>query len=94
MCNGTYRGKLERLTSVTKTDRWLTRRRLQAEATRLGIEVHRRVFSHIRDSFRAYPRTTAVFNCTGIGALTLGGVEDEKVYSARVCFPKFHESLH
>jgi D-amino-acid oxidase len=59
-------------------------RRLQAECTKLGIEIHRRVFLHIRDAFRAYPNTTAIFNCTGIGALTLGGVEDKKIFSARV----------
>ncbi|KAH3969704.1 hypothetical protein HBI56_060690 [Parastagonospora nodorum] len=56
---------------------------LQTECTRLGIEVHRRVFDHIRDAFRAYPNTTAIFNCTGLGALTLGGVEDKKIFSAR-----------
>jgi D-amino-acid oxidase len=58
--------------------------RLQTEATRLGIEVHRRVFGHIKDALRLYPQATAVFNCTGIGALTLGGVEDAKIFSARV----------
>lgn len=62
----------------------MTSNRLQTEATRLGIEVHRRIFAHIRDAFRLYPDATAVFNCTGIGALTLGGVEDKKIYSARV----------
>lgn len=51
---------------------------------RLGIEVHRRVFGHIKDAFRLYPQATAIFNCTGIGALTLGGVEDNKIFSARV----------
>lgn len=58
--------------------------RLQAEATRLGIEVHRRVFAHIKEALRLYPEKTAVFNCTGIGALTLGGVEDKSIFSARV----------
>lgn len=58
--------------------------RLQAELTRLNVEIHRRVFSHITDAFRAYPETTAFFNCTGIGALTLGGVEDTKIFAARV----------
>lgn len=62
----------------------LTYPRLQTEATRLGIQVHRRVFTHIKDAFRAYPNTTAVFNCAGIGSLTLGGVEDKKIFSARV----------
>jgi D-amino-acid oxidase len=57
---------------------------LQAECTRLGIEIHRRVFEHIDEALELYPGTTAVFNCTGLGALTLGGVEDKKMYSARV----------
>ncbi|KAL1861098.1 hypothetical protein Plec18170_001613 [Paecilomyces lecythidis] len=56
---------------------------LQMEATRLGIELHRRVFKHIKDVFTAYPQATTVFNCTGIGALTLGGVEDQKIFAAR-----------
>ncbi|KEY74648.1 hypothetical protein S7711_08415 [Stachybotrys chartarum IBT 7711] len=56
---------------------------LQTEATTLGIEVHRRVFRHIKDAFRSYPQVTAIFNCTGIGALTLGGVEDQNIFAAR-----------
>ncbi|KAH7322455.1 hypothetical protein B0I35DRAFT_389355 [Stachybotrys elegans] len=56
---------------------------LQSEALKLGIPVHRRVFRHIKEAFEAYPNTTAVFNCTGIGALKLGGVEDNKIFSAR-----------
>jgi len=51
------------------------------------------VFNHIRDAFRAYPQTTAVFNCTGIGALTLGGVEDKKIFSARVRIVHFNVLL-
>lgn len=65
-------------------ERTLTPLRLQTEATRLGIEIHRRIFNHIQDAFRLYPQVGAVFNCTGIGALTLGGVEDSKIFSARV----------
>ncbi|KAL1875713.1 hypothetical protein VTK73DRAFT_9902 [Phialemonium thermophilum] len=56
---------------------------LQTEATRLGIEIHRRIFTHVGDAFRLYPQAKAVFNCTGIGALTLGGVEDRKIFPAR-----------
>ena len=44
------------------------------------------MFGHIRDAFKVYPDTTAIFNCTGLGALTLGGVEDHKMFYARVCF--------
>lgn len=58
--------------------------RLQAECTRLGIEIHRRVFEHIDEAMDLYPETSAVVNCTGLGALTLGGVKDDKMYSARV----------
>ncbi|KAM0699011.1 hypothetical protein Q7P36_001057 [Cladosporium allicinum] len=56
---------------------------LQAECTELGIEIHRRVFEHIDEALELYPEMNAVFNCTGLGALTLGGVEDKKMYSAR-----------
>lgn len=62
----------------------LIRPRLQTEATRLGIEIHRRVFDHINEALELYPETTAVFHCTGLGALILGGVEDKSMYSARV----------
>ncbi|KAF2998795.1 hypothetical protein E8E13_000619 [Curvularia kusanoi] len=56
---------------------------LQAEATRLDIEFHRRIFDSIDDAFKRYPGTAAVFNCTGLGAMTLGGVEDNTMYPAR-----------
>lgn len=58
--------------------------RLQAECARLGIEIHRRVFKHIDEALELYPEVDAVFNCTGLGALTLGGVEDQKMYPSRV----------
>lgn len=63
--------------------------RLQAECTRLGIEIHRRIFEHLDEALELCPEATAVFNCTGLGALTLGGVEDKSMYSARVshCTP-------
>ncbi|CAI6270362.1 unnamed protein product [Periconia digitata] len=56
---------------------------LQTEATRLDIEIHRRIFGSIDDAFKRYPQATAVFNCTGLGAMTLGGVEDNTMYPAR-----------
>ncbi|RSM12378.1 hypothetical protein CEP52_002560 [Fusarium oligoseptatum] len=61
---------------------------LQAEATRLGIDIHRRIFGHIKEAFDLYPNSTAVFNCTGLGALTLGGVEDTKMFPARAKGPE------
>lgn len=63
--------------------------RLQAECARLGIEIHRRVFEHIDEALDSYPDMNAVFNCTGLGALTLGGVEDKSMYSARVSYCNF-----
>jgi hypothetical protein len=62
----------------------LTTARLQTEAAKAGIPIHRRIFHDIREVFKLYPRATAVFNCTGLGALTLRGVEDKKIYAARV----------
>ncbi|KAJ5128920.1 hypothetical protein N7526_007086 [Penicillium atrosanguineum] len=57
--------------------------RLQMEAYSLGIEIHRRGFNDIRDTFESYPEASAVFNCTGLGSLKLGGVEDDKMFAAR-----------
>ncbi|PVH94774.1 FAD dependent oxidoreductase [Periconia macrospinosa] len=56
---------------------------LQTEAFRLGIEIHRRILGHIDEAFELYPQATAVFNCTGLGAMSLGGVEDNSMYPAR-----------
>ncbi|SCO78582.1 uncharacterized protein FRV6_02795 [Fusarium oxysporum] len=56
---------------------------LQTEAIRLKIEIHRRIFGHIDEAFQMYPQTTAVFNCTGLGAMSLGGVEDNTMFPAR-----------
>lgn len=54
------------------------------EAHSRGIEVHRKIFTDIREVFSMYPKASAVFNCTGLGSLTLGGVEDQMLYPARV----------
>lgn len=58
--------------------------RLQMEAHSRGIEIHRKVFTDICEVFDLYPAASAVFNCTGLGSLTLGGVEDKLLYPARV----------
>lgn len=60
--------------------------RLQMEAYSRGIEIRRMIFSDIREVFTLYPDASAVFNCTGLGSLTLGGVEDNMLYPARVCY--------
>lgn len=59
--------------------------RLQMEAQSRGIEIHRKIFTDIREVFNLYPEASAVFNCTGLGSFTLGGVEDKMLYPARVC---------
>ncbi|SCV57853.1 related to D-amino-acid oxidase [Fusarium fujikuroi] len=56
---------------------------LQTEAIRLNIEIHRRIFGHIDEAFELYPQATAVFNCTGLGAMSLGGVADNSMFPAR-----------
>ncbi|KAE8324446.1 putative D-amino acid oxidase [Aspergillus sergii] len=56
---------------------------LQMEAHSRGIEIHRKIFIDIREVFNLYPGASAVFNCTGLGSLTLGGVEDKMLYPAR-----------
>jgi hypothetical protein len=41
-----------------------------------------------------FPKATAVFNCTGLGARSLGGVKDEKVFPTKVYSPrKVNKSL-
>lgn len=55
------------------------------EAYSRGIEIRRKIFTNIREVFNLYPEASAVFNCTGLGSLTLGGVEDKMLYPARVC---------
>lgn len=46
-----------------------------------GVTFRREVFLHIAQAFG--PSTQVVFNCTGLGARTLGGVRDHGVYATR-----------
>lgn len=48
---------------------------------KLGIEFERKKLTHISQAY--LPGTIAVFNCSGIGALSLSGVKDSKVYPTR-----------
>ncbi|KAJ3373586.1 hypothetical protein GGF31_000427 [Allomyces arbusculus] len=48
---------------------------------RLGGKIAVKTLQHIDDA--ASPTTAAVINCTGLGARTLGGVEDTNVYPTR-----------
>ncbi|KAH8651222.1 FAD dependent oxidoreductase [Xylariales sp. PMI_506] len=47
-----------------------------------GISVLRSTLNHI-DDCKLFPGVTAVFNCTGLGAYFLGGVEDKTMYPTR-----------
>lgn len=48
---------------------------------RKGVQVNRKKLNHIAEAY--YPDTIAVVNCSGIGARSLGGVEDTMVYPTR-----------
>lgn len=54
----------------------------QAFLEKLGVKFSRRTLSHISQAF-LNSDTKYVFNCTGIGARHIGGVEDTNVYPAR-----------
>ncbi|KAG9547873.1 putative D-amino acid oxidase, partial [Aureobasidium melanogenum] len=58
-------------------------KRLQGEVKRQGIEIRRGMFVSIDELFQAFPSATAYFNCTGLGAYSLKGVEDKSVYPTR-----------
>jgi hypothetical protein len=60
--------------------------RLQGEAKRQGIEIRRGIFESLDELFTAFPSANAYFNCTGLGAYSLKGVQDKNVYPTRVCF--------
>lgn len=55
------------------------------EAERLGVKIYRKVFHSIQEAMASDPQANAIFNCTGLGAMTLGGVADMKMFPARVC---------
>ena len=51
-----------------------------------GVELRRQVFAHIADAAALFPgdaEAVVVVNCTGLGARTLGGVEDAQITPAR-----------
>jgi D-amino-acid oxidase len=59
------------------------RHRLQTEAYRQKITIHRKIFHTIHEALAFAPAATAIINCTGLGSLTLGGVLDQKLFAAR-----------
>ncbi|CRG88491.1 hypothetical protein PISL3812_05522 [Talaromyces islandicus] len=56
---------------------------LQSDLLKAGVMFLRRPYEHIDQVFDDFPAAVAVFNCTGLGARTLGGVEDKNVYSIK-----------
>lgn len=61
--------------------------RLQTRLLKNGVQFIKRAYSHIDHVFDDFPDAAAVFNCTGLGARNLGGVEDKDVYPAKVRIP-------
>lgn len=58
--------------------------RLQGHLIRAGVNFKRKHYDHIDTLFADFPNAAAVFNCTGLGARSLGGVEDPDVFPAKV----------
>lgn len=48
-----------------------------------NIRLIREHVEHIDDIARLCPETTAIFNCTGLGSFSLGGVKDKNIYPTR-----------
>lgn len=62
----------------------------------MGVRMRRAIVDDLADITERFPGVSAVFNCTGLGALTLKGVEDKDVYPAKVSmiYPLFYTSLY
>jgi hypothetical protein len=58
--------------------------RLFASLIKRGVKVVRRSYDHVDALLSDFPNTNAIFNCTGLGARHLGGVEDTKVHPTKV----------
>ena len=53
----------------------------RAYLEKTGVSFRRQKLTHISQAY--LPHTIAVFNCTGIGAFSLSGVKDSKIYPTR-----------
>ncbi|KAH8703488.1 putative D-amino acid oxidase [Talaromyces proteolyticus] len=60
---------------------------LNARLIKAGVRILRRSYKHIDDVMSDFPHASAVFNCTGLGARTLGGVQDEKGQTLLIAEP-------
>ncbi|KAI1617869.1 D-amino-acid oxidase, variant 2 [Exophiala viscosa] len=56
---------------------------LQQQVLHAKVKFMRRSYTHIDDLMSDFPGAHAFFNCTGLGARHLGGVEDETVYPTK-----------
>jgi D-amino-acid oxidase len=58
--------------------KWLAQLFIQA-----GGNMKRGTLAHVQDALKYCPEAQSIVNCTGLQALFLGGVKDEKVYPTR-----------
>ncbi|KAI4121378.1 MAG: hypothetical protein LQ347_006880, partial [Umbilicaria vellea] len=59
---------------------------LASQCLKNGVVFQRKIFKHITEAANAFhsgEKADVVVNCTGLSALTLGGVEDKKMMPAR-----------
>ncbi|KAI5306076.1 hypothetical protein KEM56_002302 [Ascosphaera pollenicola] len=56
---------------------------LQGHLIRAEVSFVRKHYDHVDTLFADFPNATALFNCTGLGAKTLGGVNDAAVFPAK-----------
>ncbi|KIW47053.1 hypothetical protein, variant [Exophiala oligosperma] len=56
---------------------------LQMQLLQRNVKFLRRSYTHVDTLMRDFPHAKAFFNCTGLGARLLGGVEDASVYPTK-----------
>ncbi|KIW57525.1 hypothetical protein, variant [Exophiala xenobiotica] len=56
---------------------------LQTQLLKANVKFIRRTCNHIQTLMQDFPNAKVFFNCTGLGARHLGGVEDEAVYPTK-----------
>ncbi|RSL82439.1 hypothetical protein CEP51_005179 [Fusarium floridanum] len=56
---------------------------LEDELKQLGVKIQQTVVDNVSDISETIPEVSAVFNCTGLGAFSLGGVQDKAVYPSK-----------
>ncbi|KAJ5088419.1 hypothetical protein N7456_012035 [Penicillium angulare] len=56
---------------------------LQAESLKKDIGIRRVIVDDLGDVKTMFPEVYAIFNCTGLGSYTLGGVKDSNLYPSK-----------